>query len=174
VALIRGINVGRAKRVAMADLRGLMERLGFTDCRTLLNSGNLVFAGGGKATGALAMRVQRALADALGVAARVIAVPAALFLEAVDDNPLPKSAGDPTRILVVFVQDAADLERLAVLEKQKWAPESLKIGRHAAYLWCPAGVGKSPLWTAVDRTLGESGTARNWATVKKVAALLGA
>jgi uncharacterized protein (DUF1697 family) len=43
VALIRGINVGRAKRVAMADLRALVESLGCSDVRTLLNSGNIVF-----------------------------------------------------------------------------------------------------------------------------------
>ena len=43
VALLRGINVGKAKRVAMADLRGLMEELGYTEVRTLLNSGNVVF-----------------------------------------------------------------------------------------------------------------------------------
>ena len=44
VALFRGINVGRAKRVAMADLRTLFEGLGYGDVRTLLNSGNVVFS----------------------------------------------------------------------------------------------------------------------------------
>ena len=43
IALLRGINVGKAKRVAMADLRKLVEKLGYTDVRTLLNSGNVVF-----------------------------------------------------------------------------------------------------------------------------------
>lgn len=41
VALIRGINVGKAKRVAMADLRALVEGLGYSNVRTLLNSGNI-------------------------------------------------------------------------------------------------------------------------------------
>ena len=44
VALLRGINVGRAKRVAMADLRALLAELGYRDPRSLLNSGNLVFS----------------------------------------------------------------------------------------------------------------------------------
>ena len=43
VALLRGINVGTAKRIAMADLRGVMTGLGYSDVRTLLNSGNVVF-----------------------------------------------------------------------------------------------------------------------------------
>src|SRR5438093_12978873 len=44
IALIRGINVGRAKRVAMAELRALVEDLSYGDVRTLLNSGNVVFS----------------------------------------------------------------------------------------------------------------------------------
>ena len=43
IALLRGINVGRAKRIAMADLRTLVEELGFRNVKTLLNSGNVVF-----------------------------------------------------------------------------------------------------------------------------------
>jgi len=43
VALIRGINVGRAKRVAMAELREAVAALGYGGVRTLLNSGNVVF-----------------------------------------------------------------------------------------------------------------------------------
>jgi hypothetical protein len=43
IALLRGVNVGRAKRIAMADLRKLVEDLGHTGVRTLLNSGNIVF-----------------------------------------------------------------------------------------------------------------------------------
>ena len=43
IALLRGINVGKAKRIAMADVRALFADLGFTEVATLLNSGNVVF-----------------------------------------------------------------------------------------------------------------------------------
>src|SRR5262245_54107358 len=43
IALLRGINVGRAKRISMAELKALFEALGFRNVRTLLNSGNVVF-----------------------------------------------------------------------------------------------------------------------------------
>jgi hypothetical protein len=42
VALLRGVNVGRANRVTMAQLRELLESLGYSGVRTLLNSGNAV------------------------------------------------------------------------------------------------------------------------------------
>ncbi len=50
VALLRGINVGKAKRVSMENLRALLAGLGFTDVSTLLNSGNAVFQATGGAS----------------------------------------------------------------------------------------------------------------------------
>lgn len=44
VALLRGVNVGKAKRVPMAELRALLAGLGHTGVATLLNSGNAVFS----------------------------------------------------------------------------------------------------------------------------------
>ena len=43
VALFRGVNVGRAKRIAVAELRALLESLGYGGVRTLQNRGNAVF-----------------------------------------------------------------------------------------------------------------------------------
>ena len=59
VALLRGINVGKAKRIAMADLRALLEGLGYTHVKTVLNSGNAVF----DATGAVAENPLGKVAD---------------------------------------------------------------------------------------------------------------
>ena len=66
VALLRGINVGKAKRIAMADLRALLEGLGYTDVATLLNSGNVVFKVGGGAAKRLAADISAAIATRLG------------------------------------------------------------------------------------------------------------
>jgi uncharacterized protein (DUF1697 family) len=94
VALLRGINVGRAKRVSMADLRALVENLGYGDVRTLLNSGNIVFTSPRAAPGDAAARIERALAAELGVAARVTVVTAAELAAAVSANPLLAVADD--------------------------------------------------------------------------------
>ena len=72
VALIRGINVGRAKRVAMADLRALVEGLGYGEVRTLLNSGNVVFRVPAARSGDIAGRIEKAITARLRISARVI------------------------------------------------------------------------------------------------------
>lgn len=48
VALLRGINVGGYQKAAMADLRDLLTASSFSDARTILQSGNLIFQGTGK------------------------------------------------------------------------------------------------------------------------------
>ena len=172
VALIRGINVGRAKRVAMSDLRALVAGLGFTGVRTVLNSGNVIFTVTGKPRTGAAGLIEEGLAGKLGVSARVIVLSAGEFLTIVDENPLLGTAGEAARLLVAFFSSAADRTRLRELMQQDWTPETLAIGSRAAYLWCPEGILDSPVLESVGRALGGEMTTRNWATVMRLRALL--
>jgi uncharacterized protein (DUF1697 family) len=171
VALLRGINVGRAKRVAMADLRALVEDLGYRDVRTLLNSGNVIFDGPVRST--TAGRIEKAIESRLGVSARVTVLTALELATAVAENPLGKVANDPSRFLVAFLARPADRKHLVSLARQDWKPEALAVGKHVVYLWCADGILKSPAAEAVNRVLGDRVTARNWATTIKLHALAG-
>jgi uncharacterized protein (DUF1697 family) len=171
VALFRGINVGRAKRVAMADLRALVAELGYTDVRTLLNSGNVVFSAPAATARGAAPRIEQALAARCGIAARVTVLSAAELAGVVAGNPLLAVADNPSRLLVAILSDRADRARLAPLAKQDWSPERLALGERAAYLWCPEGILTSRLAEAVSRALGDAVTSRNWATILKLQAL---
>ena len=72
VALFKGINVGKAKRIAMDDLRVLLGKLGFTDVQTLLNSGNAVFTAAAESALKLAEQIRQAVLTGTGVDALVI------------------------------------------------------------------------------------------------------
>jgi uncharacterized protein (DUF1697 family) len=172
VALLRGINVGTAKRVAMSDLRAVLEELGYRDVRTLLNSGNVVFGGREAQPGAIARRIEAAVARRTGVSARVQVLTAETFSAAVEGNVLAPHTDNPSRLLVSFCDDPARLAELAPFERQDWARERIAVGRHAAYLWCPESIVDSELGAAVGRVLRDSSTARNWATVLKLQAML--
>jgi uncharacterized protein (DUF1697 family) len=172
VALIRGINVGKAKRVAMADLRALVEKLGYSEVRTLLNSGNIVFDGGRDSASKAAARIERAMAEKLDVSARITVLTGAEFKTVVEENPVGAVADNPSRLLVAFLSDPKDRVRLLPLMLRAWKPEVLGVGSRAAYVWCPAGMLESPLAEAVGRVLGDASTTRNWATVTRIRALL--
>lgn len=167
VALLRGVNVGRANRVAMADLRRLLEQLGYSDVRTLLNSGNAVFRADESAARRAAADIEAALARELGVTARVVVVGADELARAVRDNPLAP-VDDPSRFLVAFLAPDADVERLGPLVVQEWAPEAFAVSDRVAYLSCVNGITGSPVAEALARALGSAVTSRNWATVVKL------
>ncbi|MGK5062489.1 DUF1697 domain-containing protein [Janthinobacterium sp. LB3P112] len=171
VALLRGINVGRAKRVAMADLRKLLGDLGFAQVRTVLNSGNVVYDGGKVAPADAAARIEEALVLKLGVAARVTVLSASQFAELIEQNPLAPAA-DAARLLTLVLNNPADMQRLAPLVQQPWQPEALALGRWAAYAWCPDGILASKVVAALGVLLGDGVTSRNWATMQKLHALL--
>ena len=172
VALLRGINVGKAKRVAMADLRAVIESLGYTDARTLLNSGNAVFASKKAMRRNAAEELRAALEKKTGVSSRFTLRSAAELEEAVRSNPLLEMATDHTRLFVAFVNDPDDLARVKPLAKQQWKPDVVAIGPGVVYIWCPNGLLESKASEAVAKLLGDGVTVRNWATVMKLTKLV--
>lgn len=171
VALIRGIKVGRAKRVAMADLRQLVAALGYRDVHTLLNSGNVVFTHSRGGTQSAATRLEEGLATQLGVAARVIVLTADELQVVVNENSILDRMSDPARMQVCFVQNPAILSTAKPLLGQDWQPEALALGSRAAYVWCRDGILESRVLPALGKALGDAATARNWSTVDKLLAL---
>lgn len=172
VALLRGINVGRAKRVAMADLRALVAELGYADVRTLLNSGNVVFTVPKGVRGDPAARIEESIVARLGISSRVIVLTAAELDAAIRDNPIGKIAKDPSRLLVAVLAGPSARSRLKPLTRQDWAPDILAIGKRAAYLWCPRGMAEGSLFVTINKLLGDAVTTRNWATITKLHALV--
>ena len=174
IALLRGINVGRAKRIAMADLRALVERLGCTNVRTLLNSGNVVFDATRPDRNRIAAAIDVALQSSHGFSASVVIITAAELQAIVEEDPLTGVVIDPARYLVAFVAEPADLGRAKALLTAPWKPEAMALGSRAAYLWCAKGIIDSKVLPAFVRATGQAATTRNWSTVLKLQSLAGA
>jgi uncharacterized protein (DUF1697 family) len=168
VALIRGINVGTAKRVAMADLRAMVEGFGYRDVSTLLNSGNIAFTVPPGAKGEPGPRIEEGMTKRLKVSARVVVLTAAELAAVVKSNPLAKVATNPSRYMVAFLANPADRRRLVPLTRQDWTPDTLALGKRVAYIWCANGLLESRAVEAVGRVLKDAVTIRNWATVTKL------
>jgi uncharacterized protein (DUF1697 family) len=178
VALLRGINLGPHKRVAMPALRALVATLGHTDVATYIASGNVVFTARDPGA-ALAADLERAIGAELGVDCRVVVLTCAELARVVADNPYPDEP-DPRRVHAVFLTGEADAAaRAHVADAQRRAAE--KGGRDGArivgrtlYLHTPDGFGRSVLAEELSRTGPRNraeGTARNWATVTRLHAM---
>jgi uncharacterized protein (DUF1697 family) len=172
VALFRGINVGKAKRIAMADLRALLARLGYTGVATLLNSGNAVFSAAAQPAREHAARIRAAVAKQLGVDALVIVKSDKDLAHMLAENALLDVATDHSRLLVAMTAESRSLAGIQALAREKWGDERIQVGKHAAYLWCANGILESKAAPALLKGLADAGTTRNWATLNRIHALM--
>lgn len=173
IALLRGVNLGKAKRVPMAELRALLSELGYSNVATLLNSGNAVFSATKGTPVKHAAQISSAIASRLGIDVPVIVKSAQELAAIVSGNALAEGAQDHSRLLVAFVQDPKALSGLAAIGPLVAPPEQFMVGPGAAYLHCAAGILESKAGEALLGKAGKAATTRNWATVLKLQALVG-
>jgi uncharacterized protein (DUF1697 family) len=171
IVLLRGVNVGKAKRVAMAEFKAVLEALGCTQVTTLLNSGNAAVKSPKTSAAALAIEVAEALQTRFGFEVPVVVKSAEALDEVGRANSLATVAEDHSRLLVVFAQDSTGLASLQSLGDQVTPPEAFLLTNEAAYLHCPNGILESKAAAALLGKAGKAVTTRNWATVLKLQAL---
>ena len=171
VALLRGINLGPHRRVAMGELREVLSALGYADVRTLLQSGNVVLTSRSSPR-TLERELATAIAEHLGVETDVVVRTREDLAEAVDRNLLRDVADNPKRYQVSFCSAVPDAAVVREIEATDVAPEAVAFAGREIYTWHPNGIIRSPLLKLLDeRRLGVTATARNWNTVTKLLAL---
>jgi uncharacterized protein (DUF1697 family) len=171
VALLRGINLGSQNRVNMAELRDLLEELGYADVRTLLQSGNAVISSDAPPA-QVERELETAIADRLGVRTEVIVRTRDELADVIARDPFGKEAADPKRYQVSFLSGPPDPAAARELAEADVAPERVVIDGREVYAWHPDGLQRSRLANRLGRAdLGVAATARNWNTVTKLLAL---
>ena len=165
ILLLRGINLAARNRIAMADLRGVLEDANFDDVRTYLQSGNVVVASKAKSDD-VARKTERLIAKHFGLDIAVVARSRAQLARIVERNPLQKVAKNPKRYQVSFLASKPGRDVIERVEAAAEPPEQVvAIGREI-YAWHPETIARSRLWTLLaGQKLGVIATARNWTTV---------
>jgi len=182
VALLRGINVGGHNKVAMTDLAEIMTSLGHTDVATYIQSGNVVFSTAETDTIRLAEDLERALMGRLGVRPVVVVLSRDQLERVIADNPFPDET-NPRCLHAVFGRHEIDRKGIAALAQaqqrasDKGSHDQATVVGHTLFLHTPEGFGRSELAAQLTRSgtttpSGTHGTARNWATVTQLMALL--
>ncbi|PWU43435.1 hypothetical protein DLE60_24325 [Micromonospora globispora] len=168
VALLRGINVGTATRIAMADLRRLVTDLGHEDVKTYLQSGNVVFTSTATDTAKLARGIERAIADELGMTVPVLVRSGAELAEVMAASPYAKKQDDPARLLVAFLSAEPTKARVAELTVPGGENVEYTVAGREVHLHFPdGGYGRSKFTNAyLEKKLDVVATTRNWKSVQ--------
>jgi uncharacterized protein (DUF1697 family) len=169
VAMLRGINLGGHKRVAMQDLRALVAALPAQDVQTYVQSGNVVFRSGQTAA-ALVSALEERIRSGLGLDVTVLLRTEAQLRRVVSGNPF--AGVDVAKLHVTFLAEKPARDGARELEASDFHPDGLRVVGQEVYLHCPNGYGRSKLGnTFLERRLGTAATTRNWKTVTALADL---
>jgi uncharacterized protein (DUF1697 family) len=173
VTLLRAVNIGSHKPVAMSALRDFATGLGYSDVRTLLQSGNIVFRAETRSANDLERLLEHEAKLQLGLETDFFVRSAKDWKVLVDRNPFPDAARrDPGHLVVMFLKDAPSAKSLAALRASIRGSEVVDIEGKQAYIIYPDGIGRSRLTNSlIEAKLGTRSTGRNWNTVIKAAAL---
>ena len=173
-ALLRAVNLGGHKPVAMVDLRELLARLGFENVQSLLQTGNLVFESDGGDGGELERLLEAEAKKRLKLETDFFVRSARDWQAIVKHNPFPAEAKrDPAHLLVVFLKAPPEASSVKALQAAITGAEVVRAVGRQAYITYPNGIGRSRVTIAlIERMLGTRGTGRNWNTVLKLGALV--
>jgi uncharacterized protein (DUF1697 family) len=171
-AFLRGINLGRRRRVSGAELRSQFGRLGFDDVETFRTSGNVVFATDPEPVAQLAKRIEERLAASLGYEVGVFLRSAkeirALAAHQPFTRKLLQTSKGKLQVMILSAKPSArsrsEVMELATVE------DLLELGDRELY-WLPSGgTGDSTLdLKAIDSLLGAT-TMRTKGTIDQLAA----
>jgi uncharacterized protein (DUF1697 family) len=170
VALVRGINVGAARKLPMADLRLLCLELGLKSPQTYIQSGNLIVdaAGDGRELSAL---LERELAGRFGFSIKVVVRTAADWQRYVAANPFAADPGASPKMVHLYLSREA-VKPHAAEKLQRWARGGERIAMAGGALWIDYGAqgvhGSALGPTVIDDACGSPTTGRNWTSVRKI------
>jgi uncharacterized protein (DUF1697 family) len=171
VALLRAVNLGPRNKVAMAELRRVLETRGCDGVRTYIQSGNVVFDARRRSRPSLRNELEEAITEELGVAATVVLRTDAELASIVAADPFDGTT--PTS--VTFLAERPPRAAVRRLHERDISPDRCVVVGSDVFLYLPNGVqGARISGAALERGLGVEGTNRGWRTVVRLAELAAA
>lgn len=167
ICILRGINVSGHRPVKMESLRAMFTELGFSNPRTYIQSGNVVFKAPESAEADLAAKISGIIRQRLGFEVPALVMTREYLLRITRNNPfITERNEDPSKLHVTFLAGDPATAALEKLSERTFAPDEFRTGERAVYLFCPNGYGNTKLSNAyLEKVLGTGATTRNYKTV---------
>lgn len=175
VALLRGINVGGHRRMAMDDLRALCESLGLSDVETHIQSGNVVFDVDRPAAD-VAADLEAAIEGEFGYDVPVVVRDREEYAAILEAAPFDDLDGtEEAKLYVTFLHSRPGDEAATAIEAESDEIETYVVDDRAVYSVVRRGTNERKRFSndLVESTLGVAGTTRNWAVTRRLGELLG-
>ena len=174
VILLRGINVGGHNKLPMADLRSSLEKSGFEDIETYIQSGNVVCSSNHKDKANVQTAIRQLCHEKHGLDIEVWVGGAKEWANLANNNPYTQADVDSksTHLFLAMQPIKLSDQQAGKLKDLLATHESYEVQANCLYLHAPKGIGKSKFAASVERLIGQPATARNGRTVQKITDLL--
>lgn len=167
IALLRGINVGGKRKILMADLRQLLEKIGFEHPKTYIQSGNVVFQSDSE-NSEIAEKIEQSIAETYGFDVPVIVKSAKDFEKIVDENPFRESAAIEN-LHLTFLKQKPSKSDVENIQNFTFSTDKFSLKGDYIYLYCEGPFHKTKLSnTFFEKKLSTGTTTRNWKTTLKL------
>lgn len=172
IALLRGINLGGANMMKMADLKAEFEALGFKNVKTYINSGNIAFDFAKTSEAKLVGKIEKSIESWFGKPIPVMVRAQPDIARILQNNPFDGQYESHKHMHVLFLKEPMPAEKAELLQASALPGEAYEIRGREIYNHLPQGVAGSLLTKGFfERKPKVSYTGRNWRTVEKLASL---
>jgi len=168
IALLRGINVSGHKKIKMPELKTMFETLGFTNVRTYIQSGNVVFES--ETPEELESKISAKIQEIFGFEVSVICRTKVETKQVVKRNPYAEMLGfEAEKLYVTFLQNPPSEEKMEALKALSFEPEMYSVSGKEIFVYCFNGYSKTKLENSLfERKLKVISSTRNWRTINKL------
>ena len=170
IAILRGINVGGKRKILMADLRGLFEKMKFSNISTYIQSGNVFFNVKSEPNNLeLSQKIEEAIKKEFGLEVPVIVRTPKEIEVAINQNPFYQSNSDITSLHLTFLQEKPTEENRQTTAAYNYEPDQFLIEGKEVFIYCAGKYHRSKLTNNFfEKKLKVRATTRNWKTVLKL------
>jgi len=174
LALLRGINVGGNTLIRMPALKECFEGLGFSDVRTYIQSGNVIFSSDEKNKTKLAQKIEAAIAKTFSHQIRVVIFTHAEWKAIVESAPKQWGSDELySHNLLVLLPPVTAVEALEATGELKPAIEFAVGGKGVIYQgMSKADRGKTTFAKVIGKPIYKQITIRNYNTATKLLKLM--
>lgn len=167
LALLRGINVSGHNMIKMEVLKTLLEKAGFQNVQTYIQSGN-VFVDTDEVHGAsVGFKIKQEIFKELGLEVPVVVISKEDLEACLKINPyLKEKECDTKKLYVAFISKELSNGALNDLKISQFKPDEAAIDQSRIYIKYAVGAGKTRLdQKYIEKKLNVVATIRNWNTV---------
>lgn len=170
LALLRGINVSGHNMIKMDALKSMLEKIGFQNVETYIQSGNVFLETEDENAQSVGFTIKQEIVKQLGFDVPTIVINKSDLEKCLTNNPFFKEKDvDTKKLYVAFISKELNNNALNDLKISQFKPDEAFIDENRIYMKLETGAAKTRLTQKyIEKKLNVTATSRNWNTMNKL------